>query len=45
MEQMADAPPTDAAERGERFIRENYDRRAMAATVEELLSSLVSRRR
>jgi glycosyltransferase involved in cell wall biosynthesis len=45
MEQMADDPPTDAAERGERFIRENYDRRAMAATVEELLSSLVSRRR
>jgi glycosyltransferase involved in cell wall biosynthesis len=45
MEKMADAPPADAAALGEKFIRENYDRRAMAATVEDLLSSLVAGRR
>lgn len=40
MEAMADDPPEDAAERGEAFIRENYDRRALAIVVEKLLLDL-----
>lgn len=42
MEEMADNPPADAAERGEAFIRAHYDRRTLATRVEELLTSLLS---
>lgn len=44
MEQMADDPPGEAAERGQAFIRANYDRRTLARAVEVLLVSLRSPR-
>lgn len=43
MEKMADGPPADAAERGERFIRDNYERRTLALVVEDVLLDLRSR--
>lgn len=42
MAAMADNPPADAAERGEAFIRANYDRRTLANSVEDLLTTLQS---
>jgi glycosyltransferase involved in cell wall biosynthesis len=41
MEQMADDPPKDSAAKGQAFIRERFDRRIMATTVEDRLGSLV----
>ena len=40
MESLADDPPPDAAERGAKFIRANYDRPTLALKVETLLLSL-----
>jgi len=42
MEAMADEPPADAAENGDRFIRAHYDRRKLAQKIEQLLESLRS---
>jgi hypothetical protein len=39
---MAEAPPADACENGQAFIRAHYDRRLLATRVEELLLSLRS---
>lgn len=44
MEEMADRPPSDAAERGRAFIREHYDRRRLATRIEDTLTDLLARR-